>query len=408
MSAQPKAPSLLTKEFLLAAACSIWPPSDQRNAAISSAAVPDLDWERLVRVATRQRVIGLVSDGLRRARIAVPDRAERDISDAARFQTQTNLQFAAELIRLQREFERQEIPVTFFKGVPVAIDVYGDIGIRHAKDLDFLVSPEQIANASAILEAAQYRRVAPPISVEGARLRTLIRTGKEFVFLHKDNPSLEVELHWRLFNNKKFVDALPDRAEFKRYAALDGIHLRTFVGDDLFTYLCAHGAVFAWARLKWLADIGALLAQDPTQTERRYREATRRGAERPAAQALLLCKHILGSDVPQKLIDELEADPVVRKLFSLAVTAMTAGGAETEPYDLKDGLKPMARSPWLIGKSGRFLLGEINTHWVGWDDVIDVPLPAGLQFLYPVLRVPIWLWRQATGPGAKRPEGNVS
>jgi hypothetical protein len=83
------------------------------------------------------------------------------------------------------------------------------------------------------------------------------------------------------------------------------------------------------------------------------------------------------------------------------MTAMTQGRAETEPYDLNGGLKPMARSPWLVGKTPRFLWGEINTHWISWNDVIDIPLPAALQFLYPILRVPVWLWRRMVKPRAR-------
>src|SRR5215472_8832693 len=182
----------LSQEFLLVAACSIWPPSDRRNAAISRAAVPTLEWERVVRVATRQRVVGLVHDGLKRVQVRVPEPVAQAISTAARAQLQTNLRFAAEIVRLQRAFESRKIDVTVFKGIPTAIDIYGDIGIRHTKDLDLLVSPDRISAASEILAAAGYIRANPPVSVSGARLRTLIRTGKDFVFVHKNDPSLEV------------------------------------------------------------------------------------------------------------------------------------------------------------------------------------------------------------------------
>ena len=35
--------------------------------------------------------------------------------------------------------------------------------------------------------------------------------------------------------------------------------LRTLGEEDLFAYLCMHGALHWWHRLKWLADINALL-----------------------------------------------------------------------------------------------------------------------------------------------------
>jgi len=221
-----------------------------------------------------------------------------------------------------------------------------------------------------------------------------MRVGKDFGFVSKEEASLEVELHWRLFNNAKYMDGLGAKAEFRRFSMLNDISLRTFVGDAQFAYLCAHGAVFAWTRLKWLADIGALLAKNPDQVERLYDAAVNLGAGPAAAQALLLCRRFLESEVPAGLVEKLNRDSKIRSLVQLAIRAMTRGGGEIEPYDLHQGLEPMIRSPWLLDSTPRFLWGEINTHWVGWNDVIDVSLPRGLQFLYPILRVPLWLGRR--------------
>ncbi len=58
----------LPTEFQLAAAGAMWPPSDRRIEAIRIAASCPPDWERLLRVARRHRVVGLVYDGLTPAR----------------------------------------------------------------------------------------------------------------------------------------------------------------------------------------------------------------------------------------------------------------------------------------------------------------------------------------------------
>jgi hypothetical protein len=101
----------------------------------------------------------------------------------------------------------------------------------------------------------------------------------------------------------------------------------------------------------------------------------------------------LGTQVPEDLVERLQLDPVVRRLEELAMTAMTQGGAETEPYDLPSGMRPINRSLWLMSGSLRYLWGEINSRWISWDDVVTVPLPRGLQFLYAILRMPLWLLR---------------
>lgn len=385
----------LPKEFVLAAACSRWPPSDSRNSAIEVAATSPVDWEKFVRVATRQRVIGLAHDGLKRARVAVPGAIAKAIAEAASAQLRQNLIFAGEVVRIQRAFDEHKLAVTFFKGVPTAIDIYGDIAIRHSKDLDLLVSQDRMALAEWILETLGYRRVAPPAGIGSARVQTLLLMGKDFVYAHKDNPSLEVELHWRLFNNAEFMRTLAGAGSRRSYPALDNVCLTTFSNDDQFAYLCAHGGSFAWCRLKWLADIGALLSrEEPRSLRRLYESAAERGAARPAAQAILLCRRLLGTDVPDDLAELLHRDSVVRRLEELAITAMIQGGAEAEPYDLPSGMNPINRSLWLMGGSVRYLYGEVNSRWISWDDVVTVPLPRGLQFLYPVLRIPLWIWRR--------------
>ena len=383
------------KEFLLAAACSRWPPSVSRNEAINLAAAPPLDWNKFLRVASRHRVAGLVHDGLKRAGVAVPESVAQAIADAASAQLRQNLLFAGEVIRIQRGFDQEGIDVTFFKGVPTAIEIYDNLAVRHSKDLDLLVSRDKVPEAERVLATLGYVRTAPPAGMSAPRVRTLISMGKDFVYAHKDNPSMEIELHWRLFNNVEFLRTLARAGSRRSFPALDNVCLTAFSGDDQFAYLCAHGAAFAWCRLKWLADIGVLLArEDPASLRRLYESAVARGAGRPAAQAILLCKRLLGSEVPAELVELLRADPVVRRLEGLAITAMTQGGAESEPYELPAGMKPINRSLWLMNGSLRYFWGEVNSRWISWDDVVTVPLPRGLQFLYPVLRVPLWAWRR--------------
>ena len=90
----------MSPEFRLAAACVMWPPSDHRIEAIRSAASAPLDWPRLLRVAMRHRVVGLVHDGLTRAQPGVPPEIAYEIGQSAQ-RVGENLAMAAEALRLQ-------------------------------------------------------------------------------------------------------------------------------------------------------------------------------------------------------------------------------------------------------------------------------------------------------------------
>jgi Uncharacterised nucleotidyltransferase len=172
--------------------------------------------------------------------------------------------------------------------------------------------------------------------------------------------------------------------------------LRTLGEEDLFAYLCMHGALHWWNRLKWLADVNALLGSTPEDdVERLVRAAEARGAGRAAAQALLLCRRLLGTPLPARLVAMLEKSATVRWLEATALSAMTSGQGEQDPHDVRFGTTRGSLSTCLLSRSWRYRLAELNLHLTNQTDVLTMPLPERLRFFYPLLRLPLWVWRHA-------------
>src|SRR5262249_48860650 len=105
-----------TPEFQLVAACSMWPPSDRPPEAIRATAADLPDWPRFLRVARRHQVIGLVHEGLTRARPDVPPEIVGKIGALAAALVRENLAMACEALRIQRLFDEADLPVLFVKG----------------------------------------------------------------------------------------------------------------------------------------------------------------------------------------------------------------------------------------------------------------------------------------------------
>jgi Uncharacterised nucleotidyltransferase len=386
----------LSPEFQLVAACAMWPPSDRRTEAIRAAAAAPLDWPRFVRVAKRHQVIGLVHEGLTRVRPDVPSELAGDVGAQAATLVRENLAIARESLRLQRLFDDANLQVLFVKGAALAMLAFGNLGLRSGQDIDLLVNDETLPAATALILRAGYSRFDPSPDISDTQLRLLTPLRKDLGFVHQAT-GLRIELHWRLFLNPHAMDATSITASSRLVPLAGAAGLRTLGEEDLFAYLCMHGALHWWNRLKWLADINALLASVPeASVERLFRAAESRGAGRAAAQALLLCRRLLGTALPAPLLAAIGKSLTVRWLEATAVNAMTAGQSEREPHEVRFGTTRGSLSTFLLSRGWRYRLAELNNHLTNQTDVLTVPLPERLWFLYPVLRLPLWAWRHCS------------
>jgi hypothetical protein len=383
----------LPPEFRLVAACAMWPPSDLQTESIRSSAAGPLDWPRFLRVAKRHQVLGLVHDALRRVRPDLPAGLARDIEEQAGVLVRKNLEITRESLRIKRLFEDAGLRVLFVKGAALALLAFGNLGLRASQDIDLLVSYETLPDATALITRAGYRRFDPPPETSEGQLRQLMAIRKDFGFVHQVS-GLRIELHWRLFLNQHAIAETPIMAASRVVPVTETEGLRTLGEEDLFAYLCMHGALHWWNRLKWVADISALLAGMPDdRTERLVRAAQARGVGRAAAQALLLCWRLLGTRRQAAIVAMLDNGPTVRWIEMTALRAMTAGHGESDPHDARFGTTRGSLSTFLLSPSWRYQLTELKVQLTNQSDILAVPLPERLHFLYPILRLPLWIWR---------------
>jgi Uncharacterised nucleotidyltransferase len=401
-SPRPGSLMAVSPEFRLAAACATWPPSDRRIEAIRAAAANAVDWPRFLRVARRHQVIGLVHDGLTRVQPDMPPEIVRETRAQAAILVRENLEMARESLRLQRLFDEANLPVLFVKGAVLSVLAFGDLGLRASQDIDLLVAYEMLPVATATVMRAGYCRVDPPPNISDAQLRLVMPLRKDLAFVHQAN-GLQLELHWRLFLNPHAMAEASIMAA-SRFVPLAGAEgLRTLGAEDLFAYLCMHGALHWWNRLKWLADVNALIASMPEGgVERLVRAAEARGVGRAAAQALLLCRKLFQTPLPPSLTATLDKSVTMRWLEATAVKAMTTGHGEHDPHQVRFGTTRGSLSTFLLSPGWRYQLAELSGQLTNPTDVLTVPLPKSLHFLYPVLRLPLWAWRHAVQHDGRR------
>ncbi len=289
--------SVYSPEFDLVLACLRWPQETVNGDRIRSLAQQPIRWPHLLEIVDHHKVVPLFSRNLETfAPGYIPDEQATVLRANRVANAHTCLGRTAELATLHRLFREQQIDLRIFKGIPLAIAAFQDPTLRDAGDIDLLVAEKDIFEAGEILETRGYVRFEPQARLTPRRLRSYLAHQKDFSHEHPAT-RLVIDLHWRLFRNS----FLPANARIEEvgedWINLGSERIPTLPAQRLLLYLCVHGALDGWLRLKWLADIGALLqSMSPEQLTSATMAAAEQQALPQFSAALLLCHDLLGYD----------------------------------------------------------------------------------------------------------------
>lgn len=343
-----------TAELAIVAACSRPLSAPARIDAIGAAAASPFDPVRLLATARRHRVEGFVAQGLAAAGLPVPADLTRRTA-ASRLQAMRN---AGEEARIAGAMRAAGLDALFVKGTSLAILAHGSVVLKISWDIDLFVGPQQIAGACAVLETAGYRRTSFDGVRSERRIRRLLAGAKETVWFNADRGT-HVELHAALIGTSGLGRGIGLASPRQALTVGPGATIPTLATGPLFAYLCIHGTTHAWARLKWLADVAALLAMSERSPASLRDEAIALGAGRCADVGILLCARLLGSDIPAPLVAAMEADPATRGLVTLAIDTIA-----TPPSDddrLAQGFRQIVAVQWSEFRFDRGLGYRVRT-----------------------------------------------
>ncbi|MEA3032130.1 MAG: hypothetical protein QOH86_146 [Sphingomonadales bacterium] len=384
-------------EFRLVAACCRWPPSEARDSAVRAAAAEPIDWDLFPRVVARHRVEGLVHDALSAAGIAVPAGVAAALAAAAAGIARQNLAFAAAARKLAVALEARGLTFRLVKGVALNRLAYGTLAVKRASDVDVVLDPADYAGAVTMLLDEGARCLSPGPEADFDEIMAWTRRNKHSIW-RRDG--VVVELHSSLVDNARMLPGVSARSPAQWVELAPGMAVPTLARDELFAYLCVHGATHAWSRLKWLADVAALVGREaPEEVERLYRRAAALGAGRSAAAALLLAHDLLGLPLAPGFEAELRASRAVRFLVAVARDAMVRGGADAELDESVLGTVGVHLSHFRMARGFGYKLSEARRKLASIGFGADEP--AWLRVTAPLRAVPLWLWRRMRRAAAR-------
>jgi hypothetical protein len=364
-SGQRDGQSAETPELALLLVLLRWPAAPAAVAPrLTTPAV--IDWPMFLALVARHRVVSLVAATLSKVEMAGVELGAEGAAAAetlrrhARALARGSLGRIAEAVALMRLLAEAGITCVQLKGAPLSVRAFGQPLLRDGRDIDLLLESRHLPRADALLALAGYRRLKPEAGFGWWSQALYQRYSHEYVFAAASG--VTVELKTRLQPAAGLLP-LPVADVLRRATVVEvaGARLATLGDADMMVYLCAHASRHCWFRLKWLADIGALLG-GPELANGLMADADRLGLAVPALEALRLAHDWLQVEVPEDLLARARGNRRVTRRQSAVVQAVTQLGPNGNPFAIPDFARQLERSEYGLRSNLAYRFALLEWH----------------------------------------------
>lgn len=288
-------------------------------------ALLDIDWDYLLRTASKHKMIPLLYHFLY---VGYRERAPNDVlhrlTDLYRINAARNLLMTQELLQLLELFKNSAIPAIAFKGPVLAAVLYGDVSLRQFNDLDILIRERDVGRATSVLHTRGYL-AGPKLDCE-----------QHF----KQDPltlDLTVDLHWSITHKNHSFPLTTERLwEQRDSKILFGKTIATMGPEETLLVLCFNGAKDGWASLSHICDIAKLLGNTNAIDWINLIEKSRQwGCQRIVLLGLYLASHLLEAALPATVVKAISSHPTLPRLAEQVRGRLFAEGNRSRPWEAK-------------------------------------------------------------------------
>jgi len=296
-----------------------------RGATLDDLVAQPCDWQRLVLLANRHRVVPLLYQGLRdQCWASVPAAVQQVLQRNFTANLKRNFRLTYHAAELLRELAASRTRVVPFKGVFLAQSAYGQLSSRQVNDIDLIIDHEDRLVASQVLESLGYCSVT--------------QLDQQEVF-HNLRTQTEVDLHWDItpeffpiaFDFQQFFDRTQTRT-------LAEISFNDLSLQDQLLLLSVQLAKDCWERrqkvvhLQKLCDIAHVIdLMDETDLEQVLKHAEAQALNTVMNFSLALVNGLLGLTIPVAIHQRLNADTRALKLAQTAASLSALAATDLPP-----------------------------------------------------------------------------
>ncbi len=237
-------------EYQILLAAGTVDPDDDQQAHLGDLLAGEFDQERLIRLAHKEGMTGLLYKSLKKAGILgfLGHPRIQQLQSFYYLTVQNNLQVTHDLKEILHHADEKGVRVVLLQGIALLEKIYTDIGLRPLTDIDLWVLPEKRGVFDALMRQLGYRRDAVYPNTF-AKDKTIVDINSHILWADriKSRRHLLAKSQRALYHNIKISNF--------------GDAPAGYLNDvDLVLYLSLHAFKHSASRLVWLVDIKQLIA----------------------------------------------------------------------------------------------------------------------------------------------------
>lgn len=245
----------------------------------------DLDWEHIIDMATRHRLLPLLYVNLNSI---CPENVPRDVMEKLKKEfyanVQKNLLMTGELFKVIKLLEKNDINLIPYKGPVLSSLLYDNIVYRQFDDIDILIEESDALKVKKIMNLSGYE-LYEPVTIDDHYYMKFVT---EHQFINRENGVI-IEIKWK-FEGDFFTFPTSSLFLCRNLKTMDinGFKVRRFNNINQLIILCIHAAKHGWMRLSWICDIAAFLNRESFCWDQLLKKAEKLGVKRIVLITLLL------------------------------------------------------------------------------------------------------------------------
>lgn len=374
----------LRAEDQLLLLCSRTKINSKINIRIKSLIGPDFNWQLLLSMATKHKLLPLLYLNLN---FICPEKVPLEILEKLKIEfhanAKKNLLLTGELVKVMKLLDENGINAVTYKGPVLAHSIYGNIAYRQFGDIDILTDKKGALKSKDIIFSEGYE-LCRPFKVDDS---TYMKLESEYIFTNKENGS-KIEINWN-FEGKflYFADNPMFLFDNLKEFNINQCKIRSFSPVNQLLMLSIHAAKHNWNRLSWICDIAHLIQSEEIEWVITLENAEKLGVKRILMINLFLAQDLFGIKLPKQILNYSD-----KTIMSIMLNIK-----KRIFYVRKDSLNITEKFLLDITKRENLVHGIKDcfkglTHF-SYNDFEDFALPKQLFVLYPFIRPMLLLKR---------------